>query len=239
MKQLFSKVLVIPKLLSDILLGAIQNFPGPVGFRLRYRYWKTYLKYLGKGTKIDVGIYFQNPEFISIADNCWIDRGVIILAGIDKSERQKKVIKSNLVALQGEVFIGRNVHIGPYSILSGIDSGIIIGDDCTLSSGAKLYAFSHHFRFHDDPENSLCSFGSMVDQTRQSMICGPIVLEDNVGVALNTIILPGVHIGRDSFIKTNSVLYNQNFTENSLISGDPAQRRGLRFPTAENLERNG
>lgn len=239
MNQLFSRVLVIPRLLSDLLLGAIQNFPGPVGFKLRYWYWKIYLKYLGKGTRIDVGIYFQNPEFISIADNCWIDRGVIILAGIDKSERQKKVIRSKLVALQGEVVIGRNAHIGPYSILSGIDSGIFIGNDCTLSSGAKFYAFSHHFRFHDNPENSLCSFGSMVDQTRQSMICGPIVLEDNVGVALNTIILPGVHVGRNSFIKTNSVLYNQNFTENSLISGDPAKRQGFRFQITENLEGNG
>jgi acetyltransferase-like isoleucine patch superfamily enzyme len=151
------------------------------------------------------------------------------LAGIDKSERRKKIIQSKGLAPRGEVIVGCNVHIAPYSIISGIDAGIYIGDDCGFSSGVKIYAFSHHFRFNESPEDTLCSFNPMVDHSRQSMVCGAITIEDNVGVALNTIILPGVFVGRDSFIGTNSVLYRQYFPENSLISGSPAKRVGCRF----------
>jgi len=221
------------RLLDDLWLGAIQNLPGPLGFRLRYGYWKKHLKHLGKGTRIDAGVYFQNPQLISIADNCWVDRGVIILAGIDKSNRQKKIIPSKAVVPRGEVVIGRNVHIGTYSIISGIDAGISIGDDCGVASGLKAYAFTHHFMFHDAPGNQSCSFGSLVDHSRQSMVCGAITLEDNVGVALNTVILPGVFVGKNSFVRPNSLLYNQDFPENSLIAGSPAKRRGSRFQTTK------
>jgi acetyltransferase-like isoleucine patch superfamily enzyme len=226
----------IPDLLGDVWLCAIQNLPGPLGLRLRYGYWKKRLKHLGKNTRIEPAVYFQNPQFISIADNCLVDRGVIILAGIDNSNRKKTIIQSKDIALRGEVAVGRNVHIGPYSIVSGIDGGILIGDDCTFSSGVKVYAFSHHYRFDDDPENHLCSFGSMVDHSRQSIISGAIILEDNVGVALNTVILPGVLVGRNSFILANSFLYKQEFPENSLISGSPAKWRGRRFQAINEID---
>jgi acetyltransferase-like isoleucine patch superfamily enzyme len=65
----------------------ISFLPGAIGFKLRYRFWKNRLKFLGKNVKIDVGVYFQNPQFISIDDNCWIDRNVIILAGPPGSKR--------------------------------------------------------------------------------------------------------------------------------------------------------
>lgn len=229
MSRLLARLRKIPSLLSDVWLGAIQNLPGPLGLRLRYGYWKKRLKRLGKNTKIDTAVYFQNPQFISIADNCWIDRGVIILAGIDNSNRKKTIIQSKTIGPRGEVVVGRNVHIGPYSIVSGIDGGIFIGDDCTFSSGVKAYAFSHHYRFDDEPKNQLCSFGSMADHSRQSIVCGAIILEDNVGVALNTVILPGVFVGKNSFVGVNSLLYNQAFPENALISGCPAKRVGRRF----------
>ena len=176
-----------------------------------------------------MGVYFQNPECITIGDNCWIDRGVIIMAGRDTSSRARRWVGPKNITSLGEVRIGKNVHIGPYCILSGIEAGIIIGDDCGFSSGVKAYAFSHHFRFENAPSNTSCAFGPMVPHESQSMLCGPIVLKRNVGVALNSILLPGVVVGEDSFVMANSVVHNNSFEPNSIISGCPAVFHGPRF----------
>jgi acetyltransferase-like isoleucine patch superfamily enzyme len=229
MKRLISLWHRLPDFVVDVWLGMIQNLPGPLGYRFRYAFWKKRLKFLGVETRIDAGVYFQNPNFISVGNNSWIDRGVVILAGRDGSARKKRWVGSQDAMVNGEVFVGDNIHIGPYSIISGIEAGVHIGNDCALSSGVKVYAFSHHYRFDDAPDNSSCSFGPMVPHDRQSMLCGFVVLKENVGVALNAVLLPGVTIGRDSFVFTNSVLFDHRFEENSLISGSPAVRRGARF----------
>jgi acetyltransferase-like isoleucine patch superfamily enzyme len=229
MNKLIGMLRKVPRLVSDIWLGCIQNMPGPLGFDLRYKYWKKRLKRLGNGARIDVGVYFQQPAYISIENNAWIDRGVIVLAGPDPSTRQKKKLSSASGMATGEVMIGKNVHIGPYVVMSGIDAGISIGDDCGLSSGVRLYAFSHHYRFFDAPGDTACAFGPMVDHSRQCLISGAILLEENVGVALNAVILPGVRIGKNSFVCANSMLFDQTFDQNSLIAGSPAKKRGSRF----------
>jgi acetyltransferase-like isoleucine patch superfamily enzyme len=214
---------------DSVWLWMIQDMPGPLGFRLRAGYWKRRLKHLGSDTRIDCDVYFQSPELVSIENNCWIDRGVMILAGRDRSSRRIRRIEARSLTREGEVHIGRNVHIGASSIISGIEAGVHIGDDCTFSPGVKVYAFSHHFRFEDDPADRSCSFGSMVEPQRQSMVCGPVSLEGNTGVAINAVILPGVWIGRDSFVGIGSVVKSGTYEENSLLSGSPALRAGARF----------
>src|SRR5689334_1112298 len=118
---------------ASIHLALIQNLPGERGFELRYRYWKKRLKYLGTHARIDCGVYLQNPAFISIDDNCWIDRGVILMGGVDTSKRKRRVV-GKIPEHRGHVSIGRNVHIAPYCIVSGIEAGVTIGHDCGLAS---------------------------------------------------------------------------------------------------------
>ena len=215
--------------LDSICLWIIQDMPGTLGFRLRYRYWMSRLKYLGAHTRIDCGVYFQSPLFISIGENCWIDRSVMILAGRDRSSRKVQRLNVRSLAADGEVRIGKNVHIGAFSIISGIEGGVSIGNDCTFSPAVKVYAFSHHFRFEDDPANRACSFGSMVSPERQSLVCGAVSLEDNIGVAMNAVLLPGVWLGRDSFVGIGSVVKSGVYEENSLLVGSPAACVAKRF----------
>ena len=219
----------ILSIFDSIWLCVIQDMPGAIGFNLRYRYWKQRLRYLGKPARIDCGVYFQGPESISVGENCWIDRSVIMLAGRDPSSRKRKELPVRSLGGPGEINIGNNVHIGALSIISGIEGGVYIGKDCTFSAGVKVYALSHHFRFEDDPENRLCSFGSLVGEERQSMISGAITFEENIGVALNAIILPGVWIGRDSFVEIGSVVKTGAYEENSILGGSPAIRKRPRF----------
>lgn len=205
----------------------LSYLPGPIGYGLRYRFWAKRLKYLGAKVLIDVGVYFQNPEFISIGDRCWIDRGVIILAGPDKSNRARRKLDNAEFPLEsGMVSIGKGVHIAAYSLLSGI-GGILISDECGLASGVKLYSFSNHYRDDSRAWDRNVRF-ALIEEERQFMIEGPVVLGKNVGVGVNAVILPGVTIERDSFIAVNSVVHS-SFGENSLIAGDPARRIADRF----------
>ena len=219
----------LTKLIDSLWLAAIQNFPDEIGFRLRYKYWKRRLKFLGQGVRIDCSVHLQTPSLISIDDNCWIDRGVLLLAGLDQSNRRRRWSGPVPEEGRGEIRIGRNVHIGAYSIVSGIDAGVIIGNDCTLSSHVKMFAFSHDYRFADRPDDRSCAFGSMVSLERQSLIAGQIELGDNVGVATSVVVLPGVQIGKDSFVGVGAVVSHGEFPENSRIAGQPAKVVGSRF----------
>jgi acetyltransferase-like isoleucine patch superfamily enzyme len=233
-KRIFKGVRILLEWPSDIWLIIISYYPGPVGFRLRYRYWKKRLRHLGKDVRIDTGVYLQNPNYISIDDCSWIDKNVVILAGLDKSEREKYYIANK--EFQGEpglVYIGKNIHIGPSCIISGISSGVHISDKCSLAANCKIYAFTHHFRSKEYPKNKEFHFSPLVPDHLQCIIEGPVYLGMNTGVALNSIILPGVFIPNDCFVAINSVVKAGPYRENSIISGSPAKSVAERFKSDE------
>ncbi len=229
MMKLFKFLARIP---CDITWMLISHYPGRLGIALRYWYMKRSLKFLGKNVIIDTGVYFQNPEFISIGDNCWIDKNAMLLAGRDRSNREKIILNNKSYPGEPEeVFIGKNVHVGTACIISGISAGVYISDDGCLSAHCKVYSFSHHYRSKKQPANMMFHFGSRVSYNRQCLIEGPVYLGVNTGVALNSIILPGVSIGENSFVSINSVVHKGTFGSNSMISGNPAKRTGDRFKT--------
>lgn len=227
-------VAVTPQLktLLDFTVGfwqmIVTHFPGRLGRVLRYRFWSKRLNYLGSGVRIDTGTYFQNPEYISVDSNCWIDKGVMILAGPDRSQRSRRLIGNERFAHErGVVLVGQGVHIGPYCIISGI-GGVQISAGCGLSSGVKIYSLSHHYRSDACPSNHGFRFSPLGAPSRQYLVEGPVFLDTNVGIALNAVILPGASIGKDSFVAINGVV-KSSFGENSLIAGNPAKRVGTRF----------
>lgn len=225
MKRKMKYLLGIP---VDVWQMIVSYLPGPIGYVLRYRFWKRRLNFLGEGVKIDVGVYFQNPQYVSLGDSCWIDRGVMILGGPDKSSRHRRLISNHDFQLEkGMVYIGNKVHIAPYSIVSGI-GGVYISDNCGIASGTKIFSFSNHYRSDEFPSDWNFCFALFVESSRQYMIEGPVFLGNNVGVASNVTILPGVSIGKCSFVAINSVVMD-SFIENSLIAGNPAKRVKDRF----------
>lgn len=218
------------QIIDDMVLFIINNFPGRIGYKLRYSFWKPKLRFLGKNVKIDTGCYFQNPSYIVINDNCWIDKSVIILAGLDTSQREKVRIKNiDYLGEEGLVYIGKNVHIGIRCIISGISSGVYISDDCGCSANCSIYAFTHHYKSKQDPANANIHFGPMVSPDRQCIIEGAVFIGVNTGIALNSVILPGTSIRENSFVEINSVVFAKNFPSNSIISGNPAKKIKERF----------
>jgi acetyltransferase-like isoleucine patch superfamily enzyme len=208
----------------------VTELPGEAGQALRHRHWRKRLRRLGEGVRIDPGVSFQGAEFIEIGDRCWIDRGVMILAGPDRSAREK-IARPN-PAYQGEpggVQIGRNVHVGPGTIVSGLGGGVSIADDCGISAGCRIYALTHHYRSRRDPSDRSVHFAPRVPPEQQCLVEGPVVLGRNTGLALGAILLPGVHVPEDCFVGIGSVVAKGPFPSNSLIAGDPAGRVADRY----------
>lgn len=208
----------------------VTELPGEAGQALRHRHWRKRLRRLGEGVRIDPGVSFQGPEFIEIGDRCWIDRRVMILAGPDRSTREK--IERPNPAYRGEpgvVQIGRNVHVGPGSIVSGLGGGVQISDDCGISAGCRIYALTHHYRSRREPSDRSIRFAPRVPPEQQCLVEGPVVLGRNTGLALGAILLPGVHVPEDCFVGIYSVVAKGPFPPNSLIAGDPAGRVADRF----------
>lgn len=233
-KKIFNRIKKILGLPTDIWQMFISYLPGDFGYSLRYSFWKKRLRHLGKSVRLDTGVCFKNPEYIAIGDNTWIDMGVSITGGIDKSKREKHVIKNrDFKGEQGVVYIGKGVHISPRCILSGTSAGLYISDDCNVGADCKFYAFSQRYKSKKDPGNPRAAMGVMSPHENQCLIEGPIYIGKNVGIVMNTVIFPGVSIPENCAVTLNSVVFLRKFEANSVISGNPAKRIGKRFNIAE------
>lgn len=202
-----SKLRLLLHLTQDLWQMIVAYLPGKTGQLLRTRFWKTRLKFMGSGVVIDVGVYLQNPQFISLDDNCWIDRGVIIMAGAPGAGRVTLYKKNESFSLgEGEVYIGKNTHVAPNCVLSGI-GGIYVGRNSGVASGSMIYSFSHHYRnLSDKDDTHQYSFTPKARADQQAMISGPIVIGDYCAIGLRSVILPGATIERGSWIASGALV---------------------------------
>jgi acetyltransferase-like isoleucine patch superfamily enzyme len=228
-RSLRTGVSAAPHFSRDISTLCVTYLPGRSGYAVRRWYWKRRLAALGDGARIEPGVIFQNPEYISIGRNCWIDRDVTLLAGQDKSARGRMRVGLAGDETPGTIVIGDNTHIGIRCILSGIDSGIRIGANSTLSANCALYAFTHHYRSALAPDDRTICFGSMVPHDRQYIITGAIDVGENTGMALNAVVLPGVNIAGEAFVHINTVVKAGLYPRNCRLEGQPATVVGPRF----------
>jgi len=199
--------------------------PGPLGRVLRFRYWKTRMKSLGRGVTFGVGVRISNPRFISIGDNSWIDDYVILLAGPPNPMMPHLQRKPNpyFPGREGEVVIGRNCHIAQLATLQG-HGGLVIGHDSGVASGAKIYTLSHHYRLlkRDEMSHHVFKFSPRAPIDEQSLISSPVVMKEATALGLNSVVLPGSTIHRGSWVATLSVVSGE-IPQESVASGHPAK----------------
>lgn len=217
---IFSKFLI--KSFYELILFPIFYVPGFFGEKLRYNYYRKKMKYLGENVKIDVGVSIINPEYISIGSNTWIDKHVILLAGKPMVGERKIYRKSNknYTGEEGELIIANDIHISAFTIISGM-GGTYIGGG--VAAGSRIFSFSHHYRnLLDLSDNYDYNFSSMSPQKEQALISGPVVLESNSAIGLNSVLLPGVTIGKNSWIGAGSVVH-KNIPADVIASGNPVK----------------
>lgn len=106
----------------------------------------------------------------------------------------------------GNVKVGKNTWIGPFTILDG-SGGLEIGSNCSISAGVQIY--SH------DSVNWATSGG------KKEYEYGSVKIGDNCYIGPNAIISRGITIGSGTVIGANSFV-NKSFPDNSRIAGNPA-----------------
>jgi acetyltransferase-like isoleucine patch superfamily enzyme len=107
----------------------------------------------------------------------------------------------------GNVEVGKNTWIGPYTILDG-SGKLTIGDFCSISAGVQIYS-------HDSVEWATTA-GEKSYKYEQTII------EDNCYIGPNTIIAKGVKLGKKTTVGANSFV-NKSFPKGSKIAGNPAR----------------
>ena len=134
---------------------------------------------------------------------------------IDRWERAKKLgfgentsIYDSSVVI-GEVKVGMNVWIGPFTIIDG-SGNISIGDYCTISAGVHIYT-------HDNVKQTLTSGKMQIERT-------PVVIGNNVYVGPNVIITKGVSIGNNCVIGAGAFV-NRDVPDHSIVMGQPGKDR--------------
>lgn len=108
----------------------------------------------------------------------------------------------------GNVKVGINTWIGPFTILDG-SGGLSIGNNCSLSAGVQIYT-------HDTVK--WANTGGKADYEYAETKIG-----DNVYIGPNSIIAKGITIGNRCIIGANSFV-NKSFPDDSKIAGTPAKK---------------
>jgi acetyltransferase-like isoleucine patch superfamily enzyme len=107
----------------------------------------------------------------------------------------------------GDVTIGENTWIGPFTVLDG-SGGLSIGSNCSISSGVQIYTHN--------------TIDWAISGGKKPYEYDSVVIENNCYVGPNSIIQSGVIIKSGTIIGANSFV-NKNFPKGSKVFGNPAK----------------
>ncbi|MBI5403566.1 MAG: acyltransferase [Ignavibacteriae bacterium] len=110
----------------------------------------------------------------------------------------------------GDVKVGKNTWIGPFTILDGT-GGLEIGDNCSISSGVHIY--SHN------------SVSWAVTKGKSRYERKPVKVGSYCFIGPNSVIKNGVKIGNHSVVGALSFV-NKDVEPFSIMAGNPAKKIG-------------
>jgi len=106
----------------------------------------------------------------------------------------------------GDVKVGKNCWIGPFTILDGSGAELRIGNGCDISAGVQIYT-------HDTVDRVI---------NGEEIKSAPVIIGNNCYIAPNVVITKGVKIGDRVVIGANSFV-NRDIPSNSKAYGTPAR----------------
>ena len=206
------------RLLKQLLESFLRNIGGGLGKKLRYWYYRTKFKSCGKNIIIEEGVFFENAKHISLGDNVWIDKNVILIAGEFKPNGRKYHRKGDELVNPGDLIISNNVHVAPFVLIQA-HGGVKIGEDVTIACGSKIYSLSHHYKnLNDQTDIKRYAFSTMAKKEDQFLIVGNVIVGDKAAVSINAVLLPGSKIPYGTWIGVSSLVKdNEMLEENSIF----------------------
>lgn len=229
MSRLRPLALLLAAVLRALPEWLVVGLPGDAGIALRHAVYRRRFRHLGRDVVFEPGVRIAGAEWISIGDNCWIDQGVVLLAGPPGEGGRVIAREPNpaYAGAEGELTIGRNVHVAAGAVLSA-HGGMRLGSDLTVASGARVYSLTHHHSNPLDAEDRFAyRFSSRSPAGEQALISSPVVIGDAAAVGLNAVVLPGSTIGDRAWLGALSRLRGA-LPEGVIAAGCPAQVVGHR-----------
>jgi len=168
------------KIPFSFIEGMLRGMPGPVGYKLRYYYYKIFFKKLGKNVLIDIGVKFSGLRNISVGDYSYIDSYSLISAYLN------------------EVQIGKRVHVAPFCIIHANEK-IVIEDFVGVSAGVKIYSST-------SIANEKKMSGPTVPKEEMSLRAKEIIIRKESVLYSNCLLLPGADIGEGAVVCANAII---------------------------------
>ncbi|MBD1866391.1 acyltransferase [Cyanobacteria bacterium FACHB-471] len=198
-----------------ILTTLVGWVPLSVGTVLRRLLYRAILARVGAAVEIRPGVELINADCLELGDRVKIDRHVRIRnIGQNTIRIGDRVTLNRGVDIKmhsgngGQIEIGQQTAIGPYTCLSGRQ--ISIGRDCLIAPQVGIFASSHVFT----------ELTRSIREQGQSY--KGIVIENNCWLGSGVKVLDGVTIGEGSIIGANAVV-TKDIPAYSIATGIPAK----------------
>jgi acetyltransferase-like isoleucine patch superfamily enzyme len=140
-----------------------------------------------------------NPFIESIFD--WKEKGAFLFG------KEKNITVYDSCTIVGDVSVGENTWIGPYSAIDGT-AGIRIGKNCSISSGVQILT-------HDTIKWALTG-------GKHPYEYAPVEIGDNCFLGTNAVILKGVKIGHHCIIGAGAIV-TSDVPDYHIATGVPAR----------------
>ena len=151
---------------------------------------------VGTDVVIDSNTKFTRPSLVEIGNHVAIDWGFYCTTKLQ---------------------VGDYVHISPHvAVIGGAQTGLVIGDFCFVSVGARMICGSEQF-------HGAGLIGPLIpDHLKDDQILEPIVMQAFSGVCANSVVMPGVIMAEGSVLGANSFL-NVSTEPWTIYAGSPAR----------------
>lgn len=171
---------------------------------------------MAKGKK---SAYLSRKE-LELLPICSIGKNVLISRKASIYCCKKSAIGDNVriddfCILSGKVILGDNIHIAPYTSLTGGTAGISIKDFANLSRKVEVFAVSDDFSGQSMTNPTIPDKFKNLDER-------PVKIGRHVIVGANTVILPGVTLAKGTAVGALSIV-KKNTKRWSIYAGAPAK----------------
>ena len=169
--------------------------------RIRTGYFKTQLKYLGKGTIIYNNVIIRKGENIEIGEKCFILPQTVLSTTLSDNNTAPQLI------INDGVWIGQGCHITA-------SNSVIIGKESLLGKYITITDNSHGSI--TDGESTIAPYHRPVTSK------GPVIIGEKVWIGDKAIILPDVKIGDSAIIGAGAVV-TKDVPSRTVVAGNPAR----------------
>ena len=213
----------------DSILADYENF-SLLSSEQKVEDYRTNGADIGEGVKIGKGSvvvaeYLELKDDSSIGDDCYIRTKSFSMGKMSIIGNKANFVVNNVtigdvctfgfnIVVSGGFSLRSSLKIGDCTLVSAnclLDAGegIKIGSNVGISPFVKLYTHNH---WQSELEGYHSNFG-------------PIVVDDNAYITGDSLIVPGVTIGKGSTVLANSTVID-NVKENTQVCGNPARLIG-------------